>query len=326
MPYTRYKLTTSNYTSANKIVSASVVKSLMEGSNEHIGLLLDKAISESAHLFNEGDASLSRVATFNDRVIVGSLNGDLFKVVFENKDNRVLLSKPEKMTVPAVSSLNSVKSVKELSLNIVDSLMSEDSKSVAKKMLSLLELQEQPQAAEPTDYPAEAVALVSSGRPWRHIFESQWAEINNQISSKIESIAELALEAKYKPLYESDDIPEENFESYRKLAEEDLSTLVGRLTAVHDLVESEYLPFVDTLDKNELSESEEEVLSHFCFFSEDLIEDLKETISLVSNTLENEQCVMCLGQVYDTIAESLTSCEIAASFVQHMVGTLVDAT
>jgi hypothetical protein len=264
------------------------------------------------------------MATFGDRMIVGTSAGDYFSVKFENNNGELILLSPEKVDVPVVSSTNATKSVKEFSLSAVDALMSE-SKDAVGKILVLADLQEQQQVSEARDYPAEAQAAVTSGRPWREALSTQWKEISRQVVDKLESIRGAALEAKYKPMYETNEIPEEKFETYRGMAENDLGVLAERLRALHEAVESAYLPFKDSISKDELEESEEDVLSHFCFFSEDLISDLAEIRSLVADTIENEQCVMCLGQVYDTIAESLTDCEIAGSFVQRMAGALDDA-
>lgn len=315
-----------NQTSAAKIVSLDTVRSLVEGSHEHLGLVLDEALLDSRDIFTaDRSVNVTRMATFSDYMVVGTSDGQYFNVKFEHSDGGVILLAPTKIDVPVVTSSNATRSVKEFSLSAVDALMSESSGGAVNRILALVELQEQRQVSESRDYPAEAAVAVSAGRPWRQALASQWAEISRQVIDQLESIRGEALEAKYKPMYESDEIPEEKFETYRPLAEADLGILAGRLQSLHEAVESAYFPFRDSLDKGDLDESEEDVLSHFCFFSEDLIEDLGEVRSLVADTLENEQCVMCLGQVYDTIAESLTDCEIAGRFVQRMSGAFDDA-
>lgn len=314
-----------NQTAAERIVSVDAIRTLIEGSHEHLGAALDEALQASRAIFIK-DGDITRMATFGDRMIVGTSDGEYFNVKFENKDGEVTLLTPEKVDVPVVSSSNAAKSVKEFSLSAVDALMSENSQAAVGRLLALVDLQEQQQVAEARDYPAEALAAVASGRPWREAFATQSREINRQVVDKLESIRGNALESKYKPMYETDEIPEAKFEDYREMAMTDLSIVAERLRIVHEAAEAAYLPFRDSLSKEDLDESEEEVLSHFCFFSEDLIQDLGEVRSLVADTIENEQCVMCLGQVYDTIAETLTDYEIAGSFVQRMSGAIDDAT
>jgi hypothetical protein len=151
------------------------------------------------------------------------------------------------------------------------------------------------------------------------VFAEQSDEIRRQIVDVLESINENSLESKYQPLYETDEIPEEKFEDYRDMAESDLKLAADRLEQVHHSAEAVYLPFIESVGNAELEEDETEVLSHFCFFAEDLISDLQEVRGIVSDALVNEQCVMCLGHIYDSIAESLTSYEMATSFVERMV-------
>lgn len=315
----------SNQSSAARIVSLDAIRTLVEGSHEHLGARLDEAIQKNRLAFAVGNAEISRIATFSDHMIVGTADGRYFNVKFENVNGSVTISPPAKVDVPVVTASNAVKSVKEFSLSAVDALMSEGSSGAVVRLLALADLQEQRQVSEARDYPGEAAAAVSSGRPWRQALSSQWKEISRQVVDQLESIRGNALEAKYKPMYETDEIPEETFGNYRPMAEADLGVLAVRLQSLYEAVESAYLPFRESITKDDLDESEADVLSHFCLFSEDLIEDLGEIRSLVADTLENEQCVMCLGQVYDTIAESLTDCEIAGSFVQRMAGALDDA-
>lgn len=314
-----------NQTSASRIVPLDALKNLIEGSFEHLGAGLDEAVAKNFSSLSKVEAEVSRIATFKDHVILGTPAGEYFNVKYENKNGEIVLSSCEKVDVPVVTPSNAAKSVKEFSLSAVDALMSEDAKAGAKRILFLVDLQEQKQVVNARDYVAEAMASVASGRPWRQALASQQKEIARQVVDKLESIRSSVLEAKYKALYESDEIPEEDFEKFRTLAENDLATLAERLRVLHEAVEGAYLPFKDSLTKEELDESDEDVLSHFCFFSEDLIEDLGEIRSLVADTIENEQCVMCLGQVYDTIAESLADYGIASAFVQRMAGAYDDA-
>lgn len=314
-----------NQTSASRVVPVDAIRNIVEGSFEHLGASLDEAIASHLSSLVKIDGEVTRIATFKDHVVLGTDEGQYFSLKYENKNGEIVLSSPEEVEVPVVTSSNAAKSVKEFSLSAVDALMSEDAKSAAQRLLVLLDLQEQKQVVDARDYVAEAMAAVSSGRPWRQAFSSQAKEITRQVVDKLESIRESALEAKYSALYESDEIPEENFENYREMAENDLGVLADRLRVVHEAAESAYLPFRDSLNKEELDENDQDVLSHFCFFSEDLIEDLGEVRSLVADTIENEQCVMCLGQVYDTIAESLANYEIAGAFVQRMTDAFDEA-
>lgn len=312
-------------TSIAKIIALSTIKKLVENSHEHLGVLIDGAIERNSSMFAKPGIAIARLATFADRAIVSTADGRYFNIKFEHINGEIKNLTSEAIEVPSVTPSNAAKSIKEFSLMAVDALMSESTDGAVKQILALADLQDQPQAKARRDYVGEALAAVVNGRPWRQALTSQWTQISRQVIDKIESIKAVALEAKYKPMYESDEIPESQFESYRKLAESDLRVLMQRLDTLSVAVAGSYNPFRLALTNDGLDEAEIDVLSHFCFFSEDLLSDLGELKSLVSDTMENEQCVMCLGQVYDTIAESLTDCEIAGVFVQRMAGALNDA-
>lgn len=304
----------------DKIVPVEAIKKMVEGSYEQLTSRLDEAVEENRSLFTEGVEDVARLATFRNKVIVGTADGSYFEAKFESKDGEIVFGEPSQLDVPVVSSSNAAKSVRDYSLSIVDSLMSEGVSESAGSIMQLASLQEQKQVELARDYTGEVMAALAEGRPWRQVFSEQSGEIRRQIVDVLESINDNALEAKYKPLYETDEIPEEQFENYRGNAEADLGLASDRLEQVHHVAEAAYLPFIESVGDAELDEAEAEALSHFCFFAEDLIQDLQEVRGIVSDALVNEQCVMCLGHIYDSIAESLASYEMAAIFVERMVG------
>ena len=303
----------------DKIVPVEAIQKLVEGSYEQLTGRLDEAVEANRSLFAEGDEDDARLATFRNRIVVGTSEGVYFETKFESKDGEIVFGDPTRLDVPVVSSSNAARTVRDYSLSIVDSLMSEGAANAGGKLLQLASLQEQKQVELARDYVGETLAALSEGRPWRQVFADQSDEIRRQIVDVIESIHENSLEAKYKPLYETDEIPEEKFEDYREMADSDLRVVADRLELAHHAAEAVYLPFIESVGDAELEEDESEVLSHFCFFAEDLIEDLQEVRGIVSDALVNEQCVMCVGHIYDSIAESLPSYEMAVSFVERMV-------
>jgi hypothetical protein len=111
--------------------------------------------------------------------------------------------------------------------------MAEGSDGAANSIMQLASLQEQQQVELARDYVGETLASLSEGRPWRQVFAEQHDEIKRQIVDVLESIHEHSLEAKYKPLYETDEIPEEQFENYRDNAESDLKVVAERMEQVH---------------------------------------------------------------------------------------------
>jgi hypothetical protein len=304
----------------DKIVPVEAIQKLVEGSYEQLTGRLDEAVEASRSVFTDTDEDIARLATFRNRVVVGTAGGAYYEAKFESKDGVIVIGEAKQLDVPVISSTNAARSIRDYSLSIVDALMSEGTEGAGGQMIQLASLQEQKQVEMARDYVGETLAALSEGRPWRQVFAEQSDEIRRQIVDVLESINENSLDAKYKPLYETDEIPEEKFEDYREMAETDLRLAAERMEQVHHTVESVYFPFIESVGDADLEEDESNVLSHFCFFAEDLVEDLQEVRSIVSDALVNEQCVMCLGHIYDSIAESLSSYEMAASFVERMVG------
>lgn len=303
------------------------VQRLMEGSFEQMAALLDGAVEKSRTLFvAEGsDEDVARVATFPGRVIVGTSGGHYFEAVFVEKDGDIVIESAEPYEVRVVDQGNAAEYVREYTMSTVDALLSEDASVAKERLLALASLQEEHTEQAEVDYSDEVVEHLSAARPWRHVYSDQNKDIRRQVVDQLEAIGKAQLEAKYKPLYETDDIPEENFEDYRELVNTDLRAISSRFEKVQHAVEAAYIPFAESINVDDLTEEEDEVIGHFKFFAEDLIEDLQELRQLVAEAAQNEHCVMCLGHIYDSLTESLADYEIAGAFVERMVQAFDEA-
>lgn len=310
-----------------EMIPMDEVHKLMEGSFEHIAALVSEAVKTNKDLFlPEGsDGDVSCLATFPDKVVVGTSEGRYFEAVFKEKDGELIFESPQALDVPVVNQSNAAEYVRDFTLSAVDALLSEDVDAARGKILALASLQEDRHVQSERDYADDVVSHLGEARPWRHIMQDQSEEIRRQVVDQIESIRESQPEPKYRPMYETDEIPEENFEDYRELVNKDLSAVGERIERVQHDAETSFLPFFESISGVEMSEDEDEVLGHFCFFSEDLINDLQAIRQLVAEAVQNEQCVMCLGQIYDALAESLVDYEIAGAFVERMVRAFDEA-
>jgi hypothetical protein len=309
-----------------KVVPLSVVKKLVEGSYEQLTSRIDVALEEQRSLFvGDSNVEIARLATFTDRVVVGTAAGEYFEAKLESVNGEVVLSDPSSLDVPVVDSTNAAKAVRDYTLSAVDAILSEDADVATGHILELVSLHEQKQVEAARDFAAEIKAGLAGKRAWREVYGEQQEEIHRQVVDHLEAINKNQLEAKYTPLYETDDIPEETFELYREGVMADLSVVASRLESTHTQAETAYLPFVESLSDTEIGESEKEVLEKFCLFAEDLINDLRGLRGVISDAVQNEECVMCLGQIYDSVVEALTNYEIAGRFVERMVGAMDEA-
>jgi len=304
------------------VVPVEAVQKLVEGSMEQFTAYLDEAVLNETHKFDldEGETA-GRLATFDDRVVVGTSGGRYFQVPYSVGKDGFEFGEAEQLDVPVMESITDPKNLRDYTFSIVDSILSEDVDVAASKLVSLTSLYESMESSE-RDYVAEVMAALAGERPWRAVYNEQRNDITRHVLDRIESIRESQLEARYAPLYEGDEIPEERFEDFRESVDSDLSVLAHRLEAVHHAVESSYFPFRESVDLDDLTE-DDEVVGHFCFFAEDLMEDMQELRQLVAEAMQHEQCVMCLGHIYDSIAESLVDYEVAGAFVERMVTTSV---
>lgn len=308
-----------------KMVPAEVVAELVGGSYEDLTSRIDEAIEQNRGLFvGEGDDRISRVATFPEKVLVVTEGGKWFEVSHKKEDDSVVLGEAKELEVPTVDMV-SPESIRESTMSVVDSLLSEDITVAKENILALADLHERAEAVPQRNFLEDVLNGLAADRPWKLVYNEQVETIRLQVGEQLESIKESRLESKYRPMYETDEIPEEKFEDYRDVVNSDLSVLAHRLESIQHGAEEKYLPFYEQVSTSELEEEEAEVLSHFCFFSEDLIEDLQAMRQTLADALREEQCVMCLGQMYDAIAEALMDYEIAGAFVERMVGEYENA-
>jgi len=303
------------------------VQKLMDGSYERLTALIDVAVQEHRDLFLSEDRGedVARVATFSDKVVVGTSAGDYFEAKFQEGEEGITFESPTSLDVPVVDQGNAAQYVREFTLSTVDALLSEDKDAARGRLLALASLREEKQEQTERDYAEDVAAHLGEARPWRHVMHEQSDDIRRQVVDQLESIREGQLEPKYKPLYETDDIPEETFEDYRELVNTDLQIVAERLEKAQHDAEVVYLPFSESIANAEVTEEEDEVLSHFCFFAEDFIKDLQTVRELVAEAVQNEQCVMCLGQIYDALTESLVDYEVAGAFVGRMTRAFDEA-
>lgn len=309
-----------------KMVPLEAVQKLIEGSYEQLTAQLDLVVAENRKLFvGESSDEVARLATFDSRAVVGTSSGKYFEVKFESKDGEIHLGEPLALEVPVISKKNADRYMREYTLSAVDAILAGSLDEACDHLSAVTTIQESRQEEPSRDFAHELEHISDDSRAWRRIYGEQADDIRRQVVDQLESISGNQLEAKYRPMYETDEIPEEKFEDYREMVNGDLSSVAERLEQVQHGIEAKYLPFSESLARAEHPNEEREVLGHFCEFAEDLIDELQGVRGLVAEAVQDEECVMCLGQVYDSIAEALVDYEIAGAFVERMVGDTDEA-
>lgn len=312
--------------SKEKMIPASIIQEMLQGSHEQLAAQVDYLVAENREMFvGDSDERVSRLATFNDRVLVATSSGKCFEVKLQSEDGEISFGEPSPLEVPVISSRNASHYMREQTLSAVDAILAGRLDEACDHLSILSAIQEGAEENQDRDFAHELEHLADENRPWRAIYGQQHADIRGQIADQLEGMSDGQFEAKYRPMYETDDIPEENFEDYRDMVDADIRLVADRLEAVQHGIEAKYLPFSESLTKVEHPEEEREVLSQFCEFAEDLVDELQSVRQLLADAIKAEECVMCLGQVYDFVAEALADYEIAGAFVERMVGDIDEA-
>lgn len=303
--------------SSEKLVTTEALRDLTQGSYEHLSLRLDDAILENSKFFT-GDvkSDVARIATFKDRVVVGTSDGRYLSARYEDVDGQIHFGGPETLDVPMVDSVNVSEYVDSYVDKIVNSLMIGDKDEGKEQILALINLKESVDDNS-TDLASLVFDIVSGDSDWKRAYRENLSSIRGQLGNIAESIDNAQIEVKYSPLYNGT-LPEEKFHLYLEPAKKDLGVIGSRLSTLENKVESVYLPFVEIANSTVLEGDDKDTVSQFVGFAEGLTSEIHDLREHVKIAVENEQCAMCLGQIHDAIADNLTDYEIAGSFVEHM--------
>ena len=300
-----------------KLVPTSAIRELARGSFEHLTLELDDAIAEHASLFAGGtDAEVARIATFNDRVVVGTSDGRVLSASYKREENGITFGLPESVDVPVVDGSNAQEYVNRFMMDVVNSILSGTPEEKKESVLALMNLSESVEgpADEGKDLATLVSDIISAVPPWKAAFRENFDVVKSQVG---ESTKLPAIEAKYRPLVDGS-IPEERFYLYLEPARRDLSVVADRLNVAEEKIKAAYLPYAEAVSNDSVSGSDPEAVKEFAVFSEGVMQEVHDLREHARLAIENEQCAMCIGQVHDAIAESLTDYEIATSFIETM--------
>lgn len=304
--------------STDKMVPAEALRELTLGSFEHQALRLDDAIAENAELFlGDTKADLARLATFKDRVVVGTSDGRYFSAWYEDNQTQIRFGLPESIFVPTVDVNNVKEYVSESLFKIVDSLVKGLKTEGKDGIVNLLSLKESVDDSA-KDLASLVYDIVSNDADWKVAYREHRDTIVNQLGGVVENISAAHIETKYVPLYDGT-LPEDKFNMYLDPARRDLNIVAGRLETLENKVEVAYLPFIEEVNKDKsLSNEEKDTVEQFVSFASGLLAEVHDLREHVKIAVENEQCAMCLGQIHDAIAESLSDYEIAGSFIEQL--------
>lgn len=299
--------------SKEKLVPTAAIRELTNGSFEHFTLKMDDAIAENAEMFGGSEkVSVARLATFSDRVVVGTSDGRVLSSSYTDDDNGIRFGIPEHVDVPVVDTSNAGDYVNKFMMDAVNALLMGSPETQKESVLALMNLQESVQFDDEGRDLASLVNDILTALPdWKAAYRQNIESIKANVSDVIESVVASQIESKYAPLYNGT-MPEERFHLYLESARKDLSVVADRLLAAENKISTAYSPFAQNVsDKSD-------AIKEFAVFSEGVMQEVHDLREHARIAIENEQCAMCIGQIHDALAESLTDYEIATSFIEKM--------
>jgi hypothetical protein len=303
--------------SSEKLVPTDAISELTKGSFEHLSLRLDDAVVENSSLFvGKDEVDVARIATFKDRVIIGTADGRYISAKYEDVDGKIKFGAMEALDVPLVDTSNVSEYVEDYIGRIVESLMVGNKSDGQNRIVALMNLQESVEDNS-TDLATLVYDIVSEVPVWKQAYRENVHSIKSALGKIIESIEKSQPEVKYMPLYDGT-LPEERFSLYLEPARRDLGAVGERLSTLESKVEKTYLPFIEIAKSAVLEGDEKETMDQFITFAEGLNAEVHSLREHIKIAVENEQCAMCLGQIHDAVASNLSDYEIAGSFVEHM--------
>ncbi len=305
-----------NSSNRRRNVSTLGLKSLTQNSMEHLHLRMDDALSESSTAISGKSNDLTRLATFPDYVISGDSIGNFYKSFYKDDGDKIAFIATESINVPASTYQEHVDQVAS---SLIESMLSGE--SVSGRLAALMTMDEN-EGVE--DLTTMVMDIVHTMTPWKTKFIEQYDNIVDQIGSDIERIEQSTLNNTYQPLYDGS-IAEENFPKYLSVARRDCQNVGSRLQAIESKVERAYLPFASKAEGMNLPIGDQSAVNQFIEFSGALATEIRSLRECVDTAVKNEQCAMCLGQIYDSIVDNLNDYEIAGSFVEHMAVRLTNA-
>ena len=298
----------------DKLVPTEAIRELTRGSFEHLSLRIDdeiQTLSESATFDHGRRINLARVATFRDKVVVGTNTGEYYSVKYEDTGDRIKFGTPEPMHVPVLDRTNTNDYVQEFTMKAVDSIIA--GKMDVESLVALMNLKESIDD-NMTDLTTIVTGILASDSPWKSAYKVNYKTIRDHVGDLDNTV----IETKYSPLYDGT-LEEEKFAMYLEPARRDLGVIFDRLTSVEEGVDASVGPFVESINRTKSTNSTDvETIKEFREFADGVVGEIHNLREHVKIAIEHEQCAMCLGQIHDAIANSLADYELAGAFVQNM--------
>ena len=296
--------------SSGKMIEASVMQKLSEGSYEQRMTAICVALEEKSETFG---GSVAVVATFPSKVVVMNENGIFYSVGY-NIDNseRVNFDDIDEMSVPLITE-------KDVRRNAVNSFFESDDslkEAVAGMMRDLFVKGSAPKTS--LEKITESMSLLfESGNMWR-----RYVDDNRPVLAQIAfdpSLGSPRIETK--PCFENilDGSMEGDMEGVREEVGSALSKLEGRLTRLYENT-ADSIENYEKVASGERDQEADQLLGRFEEFSSDYLDYLGKVGGFVSESISKNSsgCVACGALVHDEVAKRVVDLELGGRLIRKI--------
>ena len=308
-------------------ISIESYKAIVTGSYEDFITKLNGALQESqASYLDSPGPGAKIVATFDSYFVASDQKGEFYKFSYAMEESAAKISLIEKIQVPVLNKSTSFTFKKQYSNTAIDSILSGNIQESVKIIGDLIDIEETYPLLDEQVIADSMMDKMKNEPAWKVALAGDLEEVARVIGdADFLKISERALNAKYMDLYNGT-IEEEKFESYREDVVADMSILSDRLEVAHSTIESVFYPFQEIVEQLSEDQSEDtEELNKFNKFMESFMQDMTQIRENLAEALENAECVMCLAQIHDIIAEEVYSLELFSKYVSTSLSSFFDA-
>jgi hypothetical protein len=307
-----------------KLIPASEIKRLSEGSYEQLISRLEEAVAKDSKRIFGSVQETELISTFPGHAIVLGENGDFRQIRFESaQDGNLAITAIQEVAVPHFTKNNLNEFVEREASLVVDSFMRGGLTEAWSRLRGIIPYVEGDRKYSEEKLLSVMMESVRASRPWKTLFEEKQSEIKRVLWEDLAELDQNRLRAKFIKIYDGDLI-EDNREGYKGLVESDLNYLSKRARALLCMIESAEQTVRPVL-KSLKESGKDDILTTFGAFTEDLIDDLGRICDIVDSRCSNLHTISNLGKLYDTLAEELYIYEVAGLFIDKTARRLTEA-
>lgn len=282
------------------IVEESVLRDLQRGSLEESLTLIDSALSE----YGDKVCGVPVVpfATYKDRVVVLSEDGQFFNVKYRFEDSEIVFFDASSLKVDVMSE-------EDVTSRAVDDFYSGD---LGKALRGLVEMRSGIDLPPVVMMERRLGSLFGAQRHWQRYLSSHRERFASYVGEGAER-----MDSEFAALHNGT-LREEDLEQHRREVMESLLGMEKKFSALLGSTEEAIKQFHRSSDA--ISRGDDvETMAQYEAFSSDYLDHLSDVCDLISETVAKDNgCVACAALVHDQLAQRFEDFWISGQFVRKV--------